>query len=155
MEELKFLQINSESKGIDFSGIINWAEAWDWGVGKLVAKRLSRGKFTDLETIFVATVDGQYAGLCKLQERDGYGTDIDPALTPFIASVYVDPAFRGRRLVGKLLDATCDYARSLGFESVYIISSHKGLYEKYGFEKFTQTVVMSGRIETLYKRNLL
>ena len=151
---LKIALLPVGNKMVDCSGIIRWAETWDWGVGEIVAKRLANNKFKDWETIFALTANEQYAGLCILEKNDGWGTDLDLALTPFITAVYIDPKFRGRRLSEKLLEAASDLARSLGFDAVYLISSSQGFYEKFEFEKFAQTVTLSGTTESVYKRRL-
>jgi len=142
------------NKMVDCFGIVQWAEAWDWGVGKIVAKRLVNNEFNDWETIIVLTIDEQYAGLCILEKNDGWGIDLDLALTPFITAVYIDPKFRGQHLSEKLLKATSDFARSLGFGAVYLISGEQGFYEKFEFEKFAQTATLSGTMESVYKRYL-
>jgi len=153
-QKIKVALLPVGNKTADCSGIIQWAEAWDWGVGKIVAKRLVNGEFNDWETVFVLTVDEKYAGLCILEKRDGWGTDLDLVLTPFITAVYIDPKYRGQRLSEKLLNAAFDFARSLGFDAVYLISSSQGFYEKFEFEKFTQTVTLLGTTEPVYKRRL-
>lgn len=154
--EVKIIELPVGNKTVDCSDIIEWAKMWDWGnVGEIIAERLRSGGYSDWEYAFAAIIDGKYAGFCELVKKDGYGTDIDfTHITPFIGAVYVDPQFRGRRIIGKLLDAACDYARSLKFDAVYLISSHVGLYEKYGFEKFTRTITLSGTTESVYKRGL-
>ena len=152
--DYKILALPVGNKIIDCSGIIQWAKMWDWGVGEIVAERLSNNNFTDWETAFIITVHEQYAGLCILEKNDGWGTDLDPSLTPFITAVYIDPKFRGRHLSEKLLDASCDFARTLGFDVVYLISSQQGFYEKFGFEKFVQTVTLMGTMEPVYKKHL-
>jgi len=149
---LKITVLSAGNKAVDCSAIIKWAETWDWGVGEIVANRLGSNNFKDWETVFIITIDEQYAGLCILEKKDGWGTDLDPALTPFITVVYVDPKFRGRRLCEKLLGAASDFAHSLGFDAVYLISSEKGFYEKFGFEKYAQTVTLSGTTEPVYKK---
>jgi GNAT superfamily N-acetyltransferase len=136
----------------DCSGIIVWAKTWDWGVGEILAARLESNDFEDFETAFAATVGGKYAGLCVLEKTDDYGTDIN--YSPFITAVYVDPKFRSRHFTEKLLDAACDYARTLGFPAVYLISNEHGLYEKYGFEVFEQTVTITGGTEPVYRKLL-
>ena len=139
----------------DCSDLIRWAEAWDWGVGKILAKRLSSNVFSGWESAFVVMVDNQYAGLCLLEKKDDYGTGIDfSSVTPFITAVYVNPQFRGRHMSEKLIDAACDYARSLGFDAVYLISSHEGFYEKYGFGLFTQTLTTTGSTEAVYRKSI-
>ncbi|MDR1531362.1 MAG: GNAT family N-acetyltransferase [Clostridiales bacterium] len=146
-------------KGNINPGIINWAETWDWEVGKLVADSLRRKDFCGWETAFVAAVngssgpDGENAGFCSLKKTDKYGTDIGK-LSPFICAVYVEPKFRGQRISEKLLLAACNYARSLGFDTVYLISNEQGLYEKYGFETFRETVTVTGRTEPIFRKVL-
>ena len=150
---LKISALPVGNKTVECSGIIQWAEMWDWGVGKIVANRLEQNAFNALDTIFAMTIDEQYVGFCILEEKDDWATGLD-LFTPFITAVYVDPKFRGQHLSEKLLDAACDFARSLGFNAVYLISNHQGFYEKFGFEKFTQTVTLSGETEPVYKRCL-
>jgi len=123
--ELKILKLPVGNKTVDCSDIIEWAKRWDWGVGEIVAKSLRCGSYSEWECDFLAIIDGQYAGFCTLRKKDDYGTDIDfTHITPFVGAVYVDPQFRGRRIIGKLLEAACDYARSLKFDAVYLISSN-------------------------------
>lgn len=142
------------NKTIDCSDIIRWAKTWDWSVGETVAKRLRGNAFADWETVFTIVVDGQYAGFCILEKSDAWGTDIDPAFTPFITAVYVDPKFRGRRLSEKMLEAASDFAHSLGFNAVYLISGEEGLYEKFGFERIAQTITFAGTIEPVYSMKI-
>jgi len=152
--DIKTSTLNVGSKDIDCSEIIQWATTWDWGVGKIVAGRLSKKNFNDWETVVVLTIDEQYAGFCILEKKDDWGTDIDSALTPFITAVYIDPKFRGNRMSEILLKSASNVAHSLGFSSVYLISSQQAFYEKYGFEKYIQTVTLSGSIEAVYKKSI-
>ncbi|MCL2003287.1 MAG: GNAT family N-acetyltransferase [Oscillospiraceae bacterium] len=151
---IKISTLNVGNKDIDCSEVIQWATKWDWGVGKIVAGRLTNKDFNDWETIVVLTIDEQYAGFCILEKKDSWGTDIDSSLTPFITAVYVDPKFRGRRLSKILLKSASDVANSLGFGAVYLISSQQEFYEKFGFEKYVQTVTLSGSIEAVYKKSI-
>jgi len=138
--------------GNRYSGLIRWAKTWDWGVGEVIARRLRRHRFSDWEAAVAAMVNGEYAGFCVLEKKDGYGTGLD--VSPFITAVYVDPKFRGRGVVGNVLGAACGYARSLGFDAVYLISSTQGLYEKYGFAQCTQTVTITGKTEPVFRKTL-
>jgi GNAT superfamily N-acetyltransferase len=152
--ELKISTLHVGNNKTDCSNIIQWAETWDWGVGSIVAKRLSGNSFSDWETVIVAAVGGHSAGMCILEKKDSYGIDLDLSLTPYITALYVDPEYRGQRISEKLLGVTCNYARSLGFDSVYLISNEKGFYEKYNFVKFSQTLTAYGRIEPVYRKKL-
>jgi GNAT superfamily N-acetyltransferase len=153
-DEVEVMTLNVGDKFVVCPDIIEWAEKWEWGVGEIVAKRLRDKKFTDWEAIAVLRVRSQYAGLCILEKRDEWGTDIDDSLTPFITAFYIDPAFRGQGLSGKLIDAACVYAGSIRFENVYLISGEQGFYEKFGFEAFTQTITRSGKAEPVYRKKI-
>ena len=152
---LKITALPVGNKTVDCSGIIQWTETWDWGVGEIVANRLTKNEFNDWETVVILTIDERYAGFCILEKKDDWGTDIDSALTPFITAVYIDPRFRGHRLSKNLLKAASDVAHSLGFGAVYLISSQQEFYERFGFEKFVQTVTLSGSMESVYKKRIL
>ncbi len=151
---LKITTFPVGNKTVDCSCIIKWAETWDWGVGKIVAKRLADNEFNDWESIVVLTIDDEYAGFCILEKRDDYGTDIDPDFTPFITAVYIEQKFRGCHLSKILLESASNFALSLGFNAVYLISSQQNFYEKFGFEKFVQTVTCFGTIESVYKKSI-
>ncbi|MDR0897387.1 MAG: GNAT family N-acetyltransferase [Oscillospiraceae bacterium] len=95
--------------------VIDWTATWDWCVGTVLADRLRAGRFIDgFERLFLALSQGQPVGCCTLEQRDGVGL----AVSPFIATVYTDPAHRGQRISHVLCCAAEDYARSLGFEAV-------------------------------------
>lgn len=140
------------NKTVDCSDIIDWAKTWDWSVGETVARRLTKKEFTDWETAFAITVKEQYIGLCILEKKDSWGTDLPTTLTPFITVLYIDPKYRGQRLSETLLQVASDFTRTLGFDIVYLISNEKGFYEKFGFEQFAQTVTLAGTIESIYKK---
>lgn len=154
-DEVRISAVPAGGKSIDLCGIAQWAEAWDWPVGKIVAKRLLCDGFSDGDTALIATVGAQKAGFCVLEKSDAYGTDLAPGLTPFITAVYVDPKHRGYRISQKILDAACVYAQSLGFDAAYLISGERNFYEKYGFEKFAHTTTLSGRTEPIYRKKLV
>lgn len=54
-------------------------------------------------------------------------------LTPNVCAVYVDPAFRGKGLAGRLLDFVCDYMKSAGIDTLYLLTDHQNFYERYGW----------------------
>jgi N-acetylglutamate synthase-like GNAT family acetyltransferase len=76
-------------------------------------------------------LDGsRMAGFCTLSETDCLP---DVEYTPCISYVFVGEPYRGNRLSQRLISSALDYAGELGFQEVYLISDHVGLYEKYGF----------------------
>ncbi|MCI8646442.1 MAG: GNAT family N-acetyltransferase [Firmicutes bacterium] len=62
----------------------------------------------------------------------------DYAHTPVISLVFVDEAYRGNRLSQQLIGTALKYAKELYYKTVYLKSEHRGLYEKYGFEKICE-----------------
>jgi GNAT superfamily N-acetyltransferase len=72
------------------------------------------------EAALVAEVDGTPAGVCLLV-RD----EIDPRhrVTPWLASLYVDEALRGRGIGAALVGATETAARDRGVARLYLYAS--------------------------------
>ena len=51
----------------------------------------------------------------------------------WIATLYVDPAFRGQHLSPILIDHARRRGGELGFDKIYLATEHTNYYEKYGF----------------------
>lgn len=46
------------------------------------------------------------------------------------------------------------YAKQLGYDKIYLTTWHKGLYEKYGFEKICEKEVRDGYFEAVYMKDI-
>ena len=55
-------------------------------------------------------------------------------LTPNICAVYTEEKYRCQGIAGKLLDFVCKDLKAKGIDTVYLLTDHVGLYEKYGWE---------------------
>lgn len=97
--------------------------------------------FKDWERVFAAFEGGEPVGFCTLTEKDGLLPKYP--YTPLIGFVFVDEAHRGKRLSEKMIGKALEYAKSIGYDKVYIMSGESGLYEKYGF-------VCMGDFESVY-----
>ena len=108
-----------------------FAEKCSWGAGKKLAELRRKDFFKDWERVFAAFEDDEPVGFCTLTEKD----ELDPKYpyTPLIGFVFVDEAHRGKRISEKMIGAVLEYAKTIGYDKVYIMSGEKGLYEKYGF----------------------
>ncbi len=90
-----------------------------------------------------------FANFC---DRD----EVDSELRPWIGFVFTAKAYRGRHLMGQIIEhcmklAVTKYPES---EYVYISTGETGLYEKYGFEYFQQmTSVWNGETR-VYRRRI-
>jgi predicted N-acetyltransferase YhbS len=121
--------------------VAEFAENCSWRAGKELAGLMRKGAFRDWERVFAAFEDGRPVGVCTLTEKDELLTKYP--YTPLIGFVFVDEAHRGKKISQKLIGAVLGYAKSIGYDKVYIMSGERGLYEKYGF-------VSMGDYETIY-----
>jgi len=128
-----------------------FAENCSWRAGKSLARDMRNGAFTGWEQVFAAVDEEEFAGFCTLARKDCI--ENLPYL-PYIGYVFVDERYRGKRLSQKMIDAAAEYARSLGFEQVYLISDHENLYEKYGFEVVDRRLAPWGEMEKIYRKEL-
>ena len=108
----------------------------DWIGGQYLHRLLSENRFRELfgenAEVLLLTDGTNLASFCTYAAKD----DIpDTDRTPWIGFVYTYPAYRGRRLMGKLIAKAREMAREDGYDAVWIASREEGLYEKYGAEK--------------------
>lgn len=107
-----------------------YGEQCSWGAGKNMAAWMRSDAPLPWERAFAAMDQGRICGYCTLAAQDCV-----PELpyTPFVGYVFVEESRRGRRLSERLIRAALGEARRLGYAAAYLISDHRGLYEKYGF----------------------
>ncbi len=55
-------------------------------------------------------------------------------LSPNVCSVYVEPEYRRRGIVGKMLEFVCTDMKNAGIDTLYLITDHNSFYERYGWE---------------------
>lgn len=81
----------------------------------------------------IAFNDAKPIGMCSLAKTRG----ILPGLTPWLAALYVELAFRGQG-VGTLLEKDiCQKARDMGYQKIYCFTSDKTVipwYVKHGWQ---------------------
>lgn len=61
-----------------------------------------------------------------------YEDDIEEDVTPWYATIYVKEEYRGRGYSKILNDAILEESKRLGYDKVYLKSSLKNYYEKFG-----------------------
>ena len=57
-------------------------------------------------------------------------------LTPNVCAVYTEEDCRGRGIAGNLLNMVRDDLYAKGITPIYLLTDHKGFYERYGWEFF-------------------
>lgn len=55
-------------------------------------------------------------------------------LAPNLCALYVEPDRRGRGIAGALLDFACRDMQAQGVGTLYLVTEHTGLYERYGWD---------------------
>ena len=107
--------------------------------------------FSDWERIFVATKNDNIVGYCTFTKEDWIP---NCEYSPFIGFIFVDKNYRWKRVSEKMINTVEEYAKTLNFDKLYIVSDHKWLYEKYWFEKCDEKVDELWRIESIFVRDI-
>lgn len=75
--------------------------------------------------------------------------------TPWIGCVFTYPEYRGRRLSEKLISLAEEYAiKEFDAKYTYVSTDHIGLYEKYGYEFFTEAGTVWGEQTRVLRKEL-
>lgn len=131
---------------------ITLAEQCSWqGAGKHLADMMREQRFTDWESVFACLRDDHVVGFCTFLKTDFYPEN---RYSPWISTIFVEEAHRGKRLSEKLIAAAVDYARTYHFHKVYIPSDLIGLYEKYGFRPIDRLTNYVGDTDTIFMKEI-
>ncbi len=149
-DNINIIRIEKDSvlagKLLKFVETCSWYEAREH-----IASNIRQWAFSGWEAVFAAVCGDEIVGMTSIMKTDYYPiTDI----YPWISSVFVTEAYRGRRISGLLIEAANIYARSLGFTKTYIPSEHTGLYEKYGYVYQKDIVNYGGGTDRLYMKEI-
>lgn len=102
----------------------------------------------EANTFFVARLENEIIGYIKLTVAEK-PAELAGLNNIEIARIYVDQKTIGKGIGRKLMQAGLDFARTSGFEVVWLgvwefnFAAHK-FYEKWGFERFGEHVFMLG-----------
>lgn len=55
-------------------------------------------------------------------------------LAPNVCAVYVEGAYRGQGIAGRLLHFVAEDMHAKGIDTLYLLTDHTGFYERYGWE---------------------
>jgi len=130
-----------------WSQVSEYAANCSWSAGKKLAQLMDNNGLSDYERVFVAQKKGRIAGYCTLLKTDCIP---DVTYTPYIGFVFVGEDYRGNRISERLCLSALQYAKSLGFDKVYLVSGEVNLYEKYGFVKIDEKLADWGAMQAIY-----
>ena len=57
-----------------------------------------------------------------------------PDLTPNVCAVFTEPEYRNQGICGNLLDFVCKDMKQSDIDTLYLLTGHTGLYERFGWE---------------------
>jgi len=129
--EIKQVLFNDEN----WKKLIDFVKSSSWSESSIIAKNWEEYNYLEWERIFAAFEDDNIIGHCSFNNVDCV-PDVD--YTPYIQSVFVNENYRGKRVSEKLINTAIEYAKSLRFKEVYIVSGYINFYEKYGFIKIDE-----------------
>lgn len=129
-------------------------EEWGRPNGRPIERTLgrvaSRTAQVGLEQCFVVLEGDTPAGTASLVAED---SDSRPDLTPWLASVFVDPAFRGRGHARVLVTAVESAARGAGVPTLWLFTeTAASLYAALGWIPAGE-IVEKGRPQALMRRD--
>lgn len=92
---------------------------------------------TEIPLTLVAFLDDEPVGTASLIAND---MEDRPELSPWLASVFVLPTFRGRGIASALCRRVVEEAKRLGHKTLYLFTpDQEALYAKLGWERFELT----------------
>lgn len=106
--------------------LVNYTNSCDWEAWPILAQKMEENNFLDWEKIFVATEDNNIVGYCTFTKDDWIP---NCEYSPFIGFIFVDKNYRWKRVSEKMINTVEEYAKTLNFDKLYIVSDHKWLYE--------------------------
>lgn len=146
----------TEKSGPIFEKVVRWNYEW-WG--KKTGKSMDAVKcymehslnIDKLPQTFAALENGEAVGMYQLSMNDDlFGR---PDIYPWLINVYVDEAHRGKQICRLLMETVAENAKKAAIETLYLYTSHVGLYEKFGWEfvEFVDTFEKGAEKERLYR----
>ena len=147
----KMLEIKTLTRDHElWQTVAEYASGCSWQpVGTDFSNNMKNNNFTDWERVFSAIENGNIAGFCAITKTSSSFGD---TYSPYIGMVFVGEDNRGNRISEKLCLTAIEYAKSIGFDKVYLYSDHVNLYEKYGFVKIDEKQAHWGTMQSIYER---
>ncbi len=108
-----------------------WSEPAGFALGDWPAE-FDRIRAHPVDEVFVALAEGRPVGMVWLLEHEGIATHRQ--LTPWLSSLVVDPAWRGRGVARALVGHVAAYAALGGDEALHLLTEDPGFYGALGWE---------------------
>lgn len=108
------------------------------------------GKTKDaIPRFYIALENGQIVGTYAILRND---INSRQDLFPWLACLYIDPAYRGNSNGKQLMEHGLQETARLGYKKLYLTSDLEGYYEKYGWSNSSITYGPFGGSIKVYER---
>jgi GNAT superfamily N-acetyltransferase len=104
----------------------------------------------DVPRFYIAIANEKIIGTFAILRND---INSRQDLTPWLACLYVDPAFRGRELGGEFLQFALQEAAVKGYKKLYLATDLEKYYEKYGWIHTTEAFGLGGNSLKIYEKS--
>lgn len=129
--------------------LINQMANIEWKAGAFLSKKIRANKLSEMDRIVVLTDrSGRLVAFASLLKEDIIE---GCSLGPFLSTVYVAPDYRGKNISKLLITEIINYAKLSQYNDIFTITSHVGLYEKYGFIYLDKVIDRFGKERRLLK----
>lgn len=153
---MKPIHIDYLANHLDLAGqlaawhVREWAELLpDWTVEQAETELRSHTRCRAIPTTVVALADEQPIGSASLLASDLDGWE---SLSPWLASVFVAPDWRGQGVGRRLIDRVVEEARALGVKQLHLwTAGQQAYYEGLGWSVF-QRGQCHGRTVVIMRR---
>ncbi|PRY67801.1 GNAT family N-acetyltransferase [Halomonas ventosae] len=155
-ERVEIVRLSADAPHLERVAAWQHAEWSHLSPGETQASRLAalRGECgrAGVPSVFVAIAAGRPVGTASLVAHD---LDSRPDLTPWLASVYVRPEWRGRGIASSLVRRVEAEASGNGIERLYLFTpDRQALYRRLGWADH-ETLRYRGETVTLMTRRLI
>lgn len=106
-------------------------------------------KLKSFPITLIAVIDGECVGTVSIFQND---LKTQSELTPWLASLYVNPYFRGRGIAKTLINKVQQIVKDLGFKELYLRTEHASeYYRRLGWEFVYKTHDEKGQETEVFK----
>lgn len=105
-----------------------------WGIPKNVYVESMRDCISGASPVprwYMAVCEGEIVGGAGVIENDFHERR---DLSPNVCAVFVEEKMRGQGIAGEILSRICCDMKSLGVDTLYLLTDHDSFYERYGWK---------------------
>ncbi len=112
------------------------------GTGSYLAELLSDYAFEEYEKVYTAILNHKVIGFAAIVKESCAENDSN---SPWLDFLFVDEKYRNQHVGLAFISKICNYAKSIGFDFLYLCTlSHVDYYKKAGFDVLYTTNYYNG-----------